>query len=127
LRLDGAKTFNPGLARHRIVWQRKVVTGQDTFGGDVWVWTDVQACSAEVRQISGRELEESAQRWAEARYLVRHHFIAGLEYTDRIAWLVHGETRILDPLEIADLAGTSRVLDVIAKENIDRKDLDTGT
>lgn len=67
--------------------------------------------------MSGRELEAAQQKWAEAQYAIRHHYIPGLDETYRIAWFVDGTIRYLDPVNIADLAGTGRVLNITAKDS----------
>lgn len=115
-RIDEARALNPGLLRHRIVWQAKEVTGQDGFGQDVYDWQDVISCPAQVRMLSGRELEVAQQRWAEAKYMIRQHYYRGLGTTHRIFWSIDGVDKYLDPLEVSDIAGTGRVQDIVAKE-----------
>jgi len=118
-RIDEGRTLNPGLLRHQIIWQRKEQTPgseQNTFGEDVFEWVDHVLCRAQIRSLTGRELEMAQQRWAEAKYAIRQHFTRGLTTTHRIQWNDDGDIKYLDPLEVSDLAGTRRVQDVIAKE-----------
>lgn len=115
-RIDEGRALNPGLLRHRIIWQKKEVTGQNSYGEDVYEWQDVITCSAQVRAMAGRELESALQRWAEAKYAIRQHRYRGLDVTYRIYWYNDGVEKFLDPLEVSDQAGTSRVQDIVAKE-----------
>lgn len=115
-RIDEARVLNPGILRHRIVWQIKELTGQDSFGADIYDWQVVASCPAQVRTLTGRELEAAQQRWTEAKYAIRQHFYRGLGTTHRIYWYIDGVEKFLDPLEVSDLAGTGRVQDIVAKE-----------
>lgn len=118
MRLDEARTLNPGLLRDQITWQRKVLASpyQNSYGEDVYQWSDLLTCRAQVKALSGRELETAQQRWAEAQYVIRQHYYAGLKRSDRIAWYVDGETRHLDVLDVADRDGIGAAQTVIAKE-----------
>lgn len=116
MRVDESKTLNPGLLRHRITWQRKVVSGQDSFGQDLYTWADVVTVSCQVKPLSGREMQSAQQRWAEAKYRITQHYVAGMDRMERGAWYVDGEYRYLDVLDINDRAGTGRVLEITAKE-----------
>ncbi len=116
MRRDGGVTVDPGLLRHSIVWQQKVVASQNAFGEDVYDWQDVLSCRAQVRSLSGMELQSAQQRWAESQYGILQYYSPGLATTMRISWNDNGTTRYLDVLNISDKAGTRRRLDVIAKE-----------
>lgn len=116
-RIDGDPILNPGLLRHQITWQRKDVTGQDSFGQDSFAWVDVLTCKARVQgSNSGRgETERLMQRFPEADFVITQHFSRGLEESMRIAWFVDGEVTYLDVLSIDDPAGTGRYQTVVCR------------
>lgn len=115
-RIDGGRVVNPGAFRHRIIWQEKAITGQDSFGQDIYSWRDVVSCSAQVRELQGRELQSAQQRWAEAKYMIQQHYDARPRVAHRIAWFNRSTWLYLDPIDIPDQAGTGLVLDIAAKE-----------
>jgi len=119
-RVDEGKTPNPGLLRHQITWERKVPAASpiNSYGEDVFVWSGFQVCRAQVKELTGRELESAQQRWAEAKYVILQHYIKGLEMTDRIYWWIDGEAVYLDPLSIDDEPGTGYWQQVVCKERI---------
>lgn len=116
MRLDESRTLNPGLLRHRITWQRKVVSGQNSFGEDLWEWRDIVTVPCQVKPLTGREMQSASQRWAEAQYKIVQHWYAGMDAMERGAWWHDGATRYLDILDIQDRAGIGRVLEITAKE-----------
>lgn len=118
-RVDEAKTLNPGLLRHQITWQRKVLGDPNTFGEPTYLWTDLVSVKAQVKDISGTEMTAAGQRWAEAKYEIIQHYVPGLKTGDRGLWRVDGEIRYLDITDIGDAAGTGRVLTIAAKEWVD--------
>lgn len=117
-RIDEGRATNPGLLRHQITWELQVpaASPQNSYGEDQFVWTGMLTCRAQVRELSGRELESAQQRWGEAKYAIRQHYSLGLELTHRIYWFVDGEAVYLDPIDIADQAGTGHWQDIMAKE-----------
>lgn len=115
-RIDGSTILNPGLLNHRIVWQQKAVSGQDSVGQDIYTWGDVITTPARVTALQGRELEAAQQRWAEARFKIEMHYTAAIEREMRGAWFVDGEYRYLDVIDAEDPWGTGMVLHVMAKE-----------
>lgn len=119
MRVDQGRTVNPGVLRHQITWQRKTVTGQDSFGADVVTWPDLVTCRAQVKELQGRELTAVQQRWAEAKYEILQHRHAGLKESDRISWYIDGEVRTLDVLGIQDPPGTARYLLIVAKDHVE--------
>jgi SPP1 family predicted phage head-tail adaptor len=112
MRSDGSKVLNPGLLRHRITWQEKTVTGQDSLGQNIYEWDDVLITPARVVALVGRELELAQQRWAEARFRVEMHYITGIKREMRGLW----GTRYLNVIDAEDPWGTGMVLHVVAKE-----------
>jgi head-tail adaptor len=116
MRIDESKSLNPGLLRHRVTWQRKSVTGQNSYGEDIWEWQDIVTVSCQVKPLTGRETQDAQQRWAEAKYKIVQHWYAGMELVDRGAWWYDGAMRYLDILDIQDRAGILRVMDITAKE-----------
>ena len=82
MRIDAAKTLNPGLLREQLIVQYKNVTGQDSYGQDVYTWQTFVSMKGQVTALQGRELELAQQKWAEA-----------LGYIERAStrfWLVDG-------------------------------------
>jgi|SRR5262245_17059891 len=120
MRLDEARTLNPGLLRHQITYQRQVPADppQNSYGEDQFVMANIHTVKAQIRELVGRELDAARQRWAEAQFLVTHWKVPGLELTDSIYWWQDGKGVILDLLSIADVPGTDRVLQVVAKERV---------
>lgn len=111
--------LNPGTLRHQITWQRKGVTGQNSFGEDAYTWGDLVTLKASVQNLNGRELFAVQQKWAEARYRITQHFYSGLTPKDRISWYDDGVVKTLDVLDIQDTAGTGRVQTVIAMDHVE--------
>lgn len=112
MRIDGSKILNPGLLRHRIIWQQKAVSGQDSVGQDIYAWADFITTPARVTALSGRELEAAQQRWAEARFKIEMHYTPAIEREMRGVW----GSRYLDVIDAEDPWGTGMVLHVMARE-----------
>lgn len=120
MRVDGSKILNPGLARHQITWQEKRVTAQNSFGEDVYTWSDVVTLRARVRSLGGRELAQARQMWPDARYEIEQPYYAGLDPMMQISWYVDGSTtKTLDVLDIQDQPGSGRYQIVLAKDHGD--------
>lgn len=119
MRLDGAKTFNPGLARHQVTWQEKSVTGQDSYGRDECTWADVVSVKARITAMQGRELEAARQTWAEARYKIEHQYYAGITRAMRGKWWDGTAYRYLNILDVQDAPGMARVTTIICSEATD--------
>jgi len=117
MRVDQSRILNPGLLRHQTTWQRKAVTGQDSYGEDVFAWIEVVTLRAQVRQMQGREIDSARQSWPDARYSIMQPYRAGLDTAMRISWYIDGEVRALDVLDIADTPGVGRYQTVIAKDH----------
>ncbi len=111
-RVDGSTILNPGLLRHRIVWQQKAISGQDSAGQDIYTWTPIVTTQCRVTALQGRELEFANQRWADARFQIEMHYVSTLKREMRGVW----GTRYLDIVDAEDPWGTGMVLKVIAKE-----------
>lgn len=116
-RVDESRILNPGILRHQITWQRKAVTGQNSFGEATYTWADVVTCRAQMKQMQGREFEAAQQRWPDARYQIIQHHYAGLDSEMRISWYVDGAVLTLDVLDIADRPGTGRYQIITAKDH----------
>ena len=117
--LFGGEILNPGLLRHQITWQRKSVSGQNSFGEDIYTWQNFLTCRARVEgapNSSGQdESQQAMQRWAEAEYLITQHFAPGLAAKMRIAWWIDGAMVYLDVLNIEDPPGTGRYQKILAR------------
>lgn len=108
--------LNPGSLRHQITWRRKTAIERNAFGEEQIQWQDVALVKAEVVPISGREMEALAQRWAEAQYRIRQHYVAGMEPTHRGEWQVDGVSHFLDILGVQNDGGMGRSQTIFAKE-----------
>lgn len=116
MRIDGGKTLNPGVLREQLIFQRKDVTGQDSYGQDVYTWQTVVSMRGQVTALQGRELDLAQQKWAEAKYKIVTHWYSGLKLEHRIEWWDGDATRYLDMLSIDDIPGTRAYLTILAKE-----------
>lgn len=114
--------LNPGVLRHRVTWQGRNVTGQNSFGEDVPApgnsggWADIVTLAAQVTAIQGDELMRAQQYFVLAKYKITQHFYSGLQEAMRIAWFVDGRQLYLTVLNINDPPGTGRYQTVIAKD-----------
>lgn len=117
MRIDGSRdTLNPGLLRQRVTIQQKSVTGQDTRGQDEYTWASVQETWANITALQGREMEVVQQRWADARFKVIMHFLAGVTFAMRLAWLDGSTTRILQIMDVQDPDGLRKRLVLFCRE-----------
>lgn len=116
MRIDGARTLNPGRLNHRITWQEKFVSGHNSFGEDVFSYRDLITCACDVKELQGQELDWARQRWGEARYEITQHFNAGLKRVHRGLWFVHGENRLLDIVGPLEPLGIGLMQTIYAKE-----------
>lgn len=110
-----ARTFRP---RQQVTWQRKSVSGQDSFGQDVYTWTDVVSIMAQVtaETVAGREPKDQQQTWAEARYRVLHRHFPGLEREMRIYYWDGTVNRYLDVIDVMDPDGACHWTVAVCKE-----------
>lgn len=116
--VDFRDLLDPGTLRHRIRWERKMPTnaGQNTFGEVGEEWTLVAQVSAHLVPLQGRELDAARQRWTEAQYRIRQHYVRGMDTAERGVVKIEGVDRYLDPVSIEDENGMGRVQRIIAKE-----------
>lgn len=110
-RSDGSIPLDPGSMRDLLQIERPVKT-RNSFGEDVVTWTLVATVWANVRAMSGAEMERVQQRWALARFKVRTWYMAGIEREYRILW----GTRVLDILDAEDPGGLQRELVMTCQE-----------
>lgn len=117
------KALNPGDLRHQITWQRRNVTGaRNSFGREILgspEYANVVTCRAQIESGAGKEVALAQQVFAEAKYVIRQHFSAGLTPALRISWYIQGQVRTLDVLDIQDECGLGRVLKIIAKDHVE--------
>lgn len=116
-RFDGSIVLNPGLLRDQIIWQQKSVTGQNTFGEDVYTWANFVRCRAKVEAISGGdELFRGSQFYGLAKYTLLQHYTRGLQNDMRIAWLIDDSYLYLNVLSIDPGPGMRQYQTVLAKD-----------
>lgn len=102
----------PRAMRHKIIVQRKTITGQDSRGQDECTWTTIGTYWAAVKALQGSELVAAQQRWAEAKFTVTIHYTGIIQRADRIVW----GARQLDILDAEDPSGDSRILQMTCRE-----------
>lgn len=95
-----------GSLRHRITITDPTVTGQDSFGQDIIVPTEVGTFWCLVEALQGREKEAAQQRWAEARYRIKMRHQAGITFKAIMTGEWNGLT--LDILDVEDARSTLR-------------------
>lgn len=116
MRFDESTTFNPGLARHRIVIKTPGTKTKDDFGGDVTNPEVYATVRAQIVALKGRELEAVQQRWAKAQYRIRCQYVRGVEREYTIDWRTEQGTLTLDILDVRDPAGTANYTEIIAAD-----------
>ena len=109
---DGSFPLDPGSLRNQITVQRCTKT-QNSYGEDVPTWSTLLTMNAEVRAMTGREMEVARQTAAEARFKIRSwNPPVTIRREDRIIW---GD-RTLDILDAEDPTGVGREIVILAKE-----------
>ncbi len=116
VRFDGSFVLDPGRLRDQITWQQKTVSGQDSFGQDVFDWTDVVTCRAQITALQGQELFRAQEYNALAQYQIVQHHTVGLTAAMRIAWLIDGTLLYLNVLNINPAPGARLYQTVLAKD-----------
>lgn len=106
-----------GILDQRVTLKRRTVTGQDTFGQDIISMVTVATVWAAVRYLSGRELDQAQQTFAEARYEIemRRRPDLTIKRADTVEW--RGQT-----LDILDVAGPGTREDswkILAKDHVE--------
>jgi head-tail adaptor len=114
-RFDESRSFNPGLARHRLMIMRPVKT-KDAFNADVVTPVLHATVGAQVTALQGRELEAVQQHWADARYRIRMQYTPGIEREFTIEWPLASGTLTLDILDVQDPSGVANYTQIYAKD-----------
>lgn len=78
-----------GPLRHRVTIQEKAGTGQDGYGEDLPVWSDVATVWAAVEPLRGREFLEAQRAGAEVTTRIRIRYRDGIEPEMRVSWGDH--------------------------------------
>lgn len=89
-----------GKFDQRITISVAVVTGQNSYGEDIFGVPTTATYWAEVRFLQGRELEAVMQRWADARYLIDMRRQPGVSINRKSPLLWNGLN-----LDIVDVQG----------------------
>ncbi len=111
IREDG---FDAGRLQHRVRIQEKTVSGIDTYGHEVYTWTDRQVCYANVMALQGREFEAARQVWTDARYQVTTRYLTGITTEMRVHWDETGQN--LDILDAQYPWGNRQTMVMTCKE-----------
>lgn len=92
-----------GQLRHRVRFTdpSTATSAQNSYGEDAGGETEIGPFCAMVESLSGRELFQLAQRWADARYRVIIRYQPGVTFT-RQMYITFG-TQTLDILDIQDV------------------------
>lgn len=101
-----------GRLRHRVAIERRSEGAYDALGHESPEWKQIDTVYAEVRDLSGRELERARQTVAEANVLVtiRHYY--QLIETDRLRF----RGRILNIGAITDPANNKEEMLLVCVE-----------
>ncbi len=123
MRVDFSKWLNPGALRHRGYIQQLTEGAQDSFGVPAKVWSTFQQVQARVTALRGSELDTVQQKWADARFKIELHYVAGVKRKMRFVWGdLDGDgqplsaARVLDILDAEDPYGTGAWLVMYCKE-----------
>lgn len=104
--------IEPGLLRHRVEIQRSVEV-QDGFGTPIPSWSSLhENVKANVEPMSGQELFQARQLYAEVTHRIRARYHSGITAKHRILW----GTRVFDILAVLNLEERNLVLEIMAKE-----------
>jgi SPP1 family predicted phage head-tail adaptor len=107
---------NPGnLRRHRAAIRQNPGRGVTVYGSTSIDWTAAPLLGyfwGSLEALQGRELEASEQRWAEARFKFRSHYIANVNREDRLEC----EGRIFDIVDAEDPTGQRREIHMTLRE-----------
>lgn len=102
-----------GQLRHEIILQ-EITYVQDGYGGTVVksTWADIATVRALVEPLRGREYYDAQQINAELSMKVLIRYYPGVAPKWRIKW----GTRILEIVEVLDIAGRLRSLQLLCSE-----------
>lgn len=96
---------NPGLLRrHRVAIRTHPGRTEGSLGSTTIDWSAASIKGyywGAFEALQGRELEASMQRWAEARFRFKSHYIAGVAREDRLEY----DGRVFDILDAEDPNG----------------------
>ena len=110
------KPVNPGLLRrHKVIIRTKPARTTGSYGATEIDWSSGTILGyfwGSFEALQGRELEASMQRWAEARFRFRSHYITGIDREDRIEYA----GRTFDILDAEDPNGHRREIVLILRE-----------
>lgn len=108
-----------GRFDQRIVIKRRVVT-QDSFGADVTgTPTTIGTFWARVEPLTGRELEQAMQKWAEARFRITIRRQPGLAYTIKPADHIEWNSQSLDVLDVQGQGTRMPEWVIVAKDHVE--------
>ena len=111
-----AAPVNPGaLGRHKAAIRRHPGRGVTGYGSTSIDWTAAPLLGyfwGSFEALQGRELEASEQRWAEARFRFRSHYIAGVDREDRLEYA----GRVFDIVDAEDPNGQRREIHLTLRE-----------
>jgi SPP1 family predicted phage head-tail adaptor len=100
--------------RHGVIIQQAVET-RASDGGIVETWEDAAAVWADVRELSGRELEIARTAYADATHKVTLNFIGGITNRMRIKF---GSSRILNIIHASNVEERGVYSVLICKEKL---------
>ncbi len=106
-----------GQLDQRVAIYRKTVTGQDATGADILgTPTLLGTFWANVQFITGHELQDASQRWAEAKYkiTIRRQPGVTLQRDDTATW----NSQTLDILDIRGPGTRDPYWEIFAKDHV---------
>ncbi len=106
--------MNTGDLRYSVQIEQKTITGQDSYGQDIYTWTVVATLWCEVRAMTGRELEAAQQLHAEARWKMQTHY-PSVTIKREMRAVFGSPPRVLDILDAEDPTGKRREMVLLLK------------
>ena len=106
-----------GNLDQRVTFTRKNVTGVDSMGAEILgTPTDLGTFWAHVGFVSGQEMQDARQRWAEARYkiTIRRQPGVTLQRDDTATW----NSQTLDVLDIRGPGTREPYWEIFAKDHV---------
>lgn len=100
-RSEASRMTSIGSMRHKVSWQKDTGTAVDASNVRIPNFTTFATGYAEIVQIGGTENPVAMQKFAIARYRVRHWYVRGLTEGMQLLW----EGRVLSIVSVNDIDG----------------------
>lgn len=97
--------------RHRVTLQRRTVTN-DSYGQPIETWSTVGDVWAEIKPLSGRQLETLAEQFEDITHQITLRYSADIDAKDRLVY----RDRYFEVLHVINFDERDRELRVMAVE-----------